>query len=73
MVTKIERVRSAFKHKELDRIPMGEWGLGLAEETTKDILGDKYDGSLALQFKGSWTLPFNSNNIRSIELSIFAF
>lgn len=64
MVTKIERVRSAFKHKELDRIPMGEWGLGLAEETIKDILGDEYDESLALQFEGSWTLPFNSNNVR---------
>lgn len=63
MVTKIERVKAAFEHRELDRIPMGEWGLGLAEETIRDTLGEDYDESLAFEFAGSWTLPFNKNNV----------
>lgn len=68
LVRKIERVRAAFEHKELDRIPMGEWGLGLAEETVKDILGDNYDGSYAKQFEGSWVLPFNANSVKARDI-----
>ena len=68
MTTKIERVRGAFKHIELDRIPMGEWGLGLSEQTTKELLSEEYDRHLALEFEGSWTLPFNQNSIASRNL-----
>jgi uroporphyrinogen decarboxylase len=63
MITKIQRVKAAFMHKESDRIPMGEWGLGLAEENIKDILKEEYDENLATCFRGSWTLQFNKNNL----------
>ena len=68
MVTKIERVRAAFERKELDRIPMGEWGLGLSEPTTEELLAEQYDQRLALEFEGSWTLPFNKNNVDARNL-----